>query len=402
MAAALAVFVAAPPVARPSQGQDAPTIRQLSADVNSPDAKVRSKALKALGTMGPEALEPISRLVADPVRGIRSDAIVAVLAIYVQPPPRKLVTSAEDAFGWAPYRATPWDVPPGLVASLVHALSDDWPSVRRDAVYALGVVLTPPVDSALGDELIFSLDDADGAVRLAAARALGRLRVTRAGDPLIGCIVDPVLAVRLASMRSLGEIREARALVALREHLEFYRGGSAGRAALDSLARIAHPSSAALFAEERHSDSAAHRRSAYEGLARLGGISDGDAVAFERALSEERDPAVIGAIEFTLASAGRPYVDRIVQALADRNRADQSLEYLVELGRARPDVLLPFLQHADPLVRERVAMAVGLAGGPGAAAALTPLTNDGDAAVRRAAVAATMRLRVATPRATRP
>lgn len=401
MAAALAVFVAAPPLARPGQGQDAPTIRQLSADVNSTDARVRSKALKALGAMGPEALEPLSRLVADPVRSIRSDAIVRVLAIYVQPPPRQWVASAEDAFGWAPYRATPWDVPPVLVTNLVRALSDDWPSVRRDAVYALGVVLTPPIDPALGDELIFSLADADGSVRLAAARALGRLRVTRAGDPLIGCIVDPVLAVRLASMRSLGEIREARALVALREHLEFYRDGSAGRAALDSLARIAHPSTAALFAEERLSNSAAHRRYAYEGLARLGGLSEGDALTFERLLTEERNSEVVGAIEFALAAAGRPYVDRIVQALANRNTAGQALEYLVELGRTRPDVLLPYLQHADPVVRERVAMAVGFAGGPGAAAALTPLTNDGDAAVRRAAVAATMRIRTLTAPAAR-
>ena len=91
-------------------------------------------------------------------------------------------------------------------------------------------------------------------MRLAAARALGRLRVTWAGDPLIGRIVDPDLPVRLASMRALGELREARALAALREQLEFYGRGSAGRAALEALARIAHPSSASLFAQERLSN----------------------------------------------------------------------------------------------------------------------------------------------------
>jgi len=34
------------------------------------------------------------------------------------------------------------------MAALVKALADDWPSVRRDAAYALGIVLAPPVSDA--------------------------------------------------------------------------------------------------------------------------------------------------------------------------------------------------------------------------------------------------------------
>lgn len=389
---ALALFLAAPPLAWPTSGQDAPTIRQLADDVKSTEAGVRSKALKALAAMGPEALEPLSLLVADPVRGIRNDAITAVAAIYVEPPPKRRVSGAEDAFEWAPYRTSPWTLPPALVPNLVHTLSDDWPSVRRDAVYTLGIVLSPPVDARVGDELIYSLSDPDGSVRLAAARALGRLRVTKAGDALVGRIVDPALPVRLASMRALGDIREARALVALKDQLDFYRGGSAGRAALDALARIAHPSTALLFAEERLSNNNRHRRYGYEALARLGGVPEGDA-SVERSLAEERDPQVIGAMTFALAAAGRPYVDRIVQALAERETADQALEYLVELGHAQPQVLLPHLQDPSPIVREQVVIAVGLVGGAGAEAALTPLTSDPDPTVHRAAEMAVMRLR---------
>jgi hypothetical protein len=180
--------------------------------------------------------------------------------------------------------------------------------------------------------------------------------------------------------------------VALRDQLEFYRGGSAGRAALDALARIAHPSTATLLAEERMSSDARHRRYGYEALARLGGVPEGDATV-ERLLMEERDAEVIGAMTFALAASGRPYVDRIVQALADRNTADQALEYLVELGRARPEVLLPHLQNATPVVREQVAMAVGLVGGADAEAALTPLARDPDPAVQHAAQMAVLRIR---------
>ena len=60
--------------------------------------------------------------------------------------------------------------PPVLVTNLVRALADDWPSERRDAAYALGIVLTPPADSRVVDELTYSLADPEAEVRLAAVR----------------------------------------------------------------------------------------------------------------------------------------------------------------------------------------------------------------------------------------
>ena len=274
---------------------------------------------------------------------------------------------------------------PPLLTNLIRALSDDWPSVRRDAAYALGVVMMPPVDARVADELIYSLSDPDSSVRLAAASALGRLRATRAGDHLVGRIVDTDLPVRLAAIRAVGEIREARALVALQHQLEYYRGGIAGRSALEALARIAHPSNAELFAREKFSKSEAHRRYAYEGIARLGGIPSADAVAMEQLLTEERDEAVAAAMAFALAAAGRPYVERVVMALIDNDTANQALDYVVELGIAQPAALMPYLRHTDPIVRERVATAVGFVGDAGAEAALSQLTSDGDPSVRRAA-----------------
>jgi HEAT repeat protein len=283
-------------------------------------------------------------------------------------------------------------VPPALVTNLVKALADDWSTERRDAAYALGVVLTPPVDQRVADELTYSLADPSGSVRLAAVRALGRLQVTKAGDQLIGRIVDPDLPVRLAAIHAVGEIREARALVALLQQLDYYRGGVAGRMALEALARIAHRSSANLFAEERFSKSDAHRRYAYEGIARLG-VPDADAVALERLLTEERDEQVAAAMAFALAASRRPYVDRLVQALADPDTANQAIEYLVDIGAAQPSALTPFLQHSDPIVRERMATVVGFVGDAGAEAALSQLTTDGSPTVRRAAEVALIRRR---------
>jgi HEAT repeat protein len=381
------------PAVTPVFGQETLTITQLSDNVNSADAAVRRAALKALASRGPEALEPLSLLVGDPERDIRTRAMEAILAIYVEPPPRARVSSAEDAFEWTQYRTTPWPVSSALLTNLIGGLADDWPAVRRDAAYALGVVLTPPIDRKVADQLMYSLSDPNGEVRLAAARALGRLRGAAAGDQLIGRIVDTDLPVRLASMRALGEIREARALTALRLQLGYYYGGIAGRTALEALARIAHASTADVFAQERFSKDDRHRRYAYEGIARIGGIAAADAAVIEQQLTDERDAAVAAAMAFALATSGRPYLDRVILALADDETANQAIDYVVELGIARPSALTPYLRHTDPIVRGRVATAFGFIADPGSDAALAELTSDGDPTVRRAAEASIVRRR---------
>ena len=123
------------------------------------------------------------------------------------------------------------------------------------------------------------------------------------------------------------------------------------------------------------------------------GFPTADAVALERLLTEERDEEVAAAMAFALAAAGRPYVDRLVQALVDHDTANQALDYLVEVGGAQPSALVPFLQHADPIVRERVAVASGFVGDASAEAALSQLTTDGSPSVRRAAEVALIRRR---------
>ena len=104
---------------------------------------------------------------------------------------------------------------------------------------------------------------------------------------------------------------------------------------------------------------------------------------------------------FALAAAGRPYVDRVIMALADPDTANQAIDYVVELGSAQPSLLVPYLKHADPIVRERVATAMGFVGNADAEAALSQLTSDGDPSVRRAAETALIRMRVSKQAGTR-
>ena len=87
-------------------------------------------------------------------------------------------------------------------------------------------------------------------------------------------------------------------------------------------------------------------------------------------MASEKDTRVLIAMAFALASAGRDGVNRVLDALADRNRADDALEYLVELGQPHVAAVAARLSDPNPVVREQIAIALGFIGGPEAAAAL--------------------------------
>jgi HEAT repeat protein len=392
----IAVSILAALLALPahSRAQEVPlTVQQLTIDASSPEVRVRRRALRALRDRGgPETLPVLARLVADPQLDIREGAIEAVIGIYVHPPAKRSMSNAHEAFLLAPYRATPYPAPPELQSALVTALADDYPSVRRDAAYALGIVMTPPVSSSIGFELTASLSDRVPDVRVAAALVLGRLRVLSAGIPLIGRVNDEELDVRLAAMRAIGDLRDERAVPALTDQFEFYRRGVAGRAAIDALGRIASPSSRALFELQTDSGYPAHRQAAYEGLARIGGLEP-VAPRIEATMSLEGDERVRTAMLYALTRAGRPRIELLFLALADRDTADQALEYLVELGSAHTAEIAARLRDPNPVVREQIAIVLGFIGGQEAAAALNAAASDESADVETAVSVAQLRIR---------
>jgi HEAT repeat protein len=368
------------------------SLQQIAQEVDSPDVKVRRRALRALRERGgPEPLALLGRLIADEDLGIREEAIDLTMRIYVEPPPKSRIGSAEEGFDLAPYRATPWPAPADLTRALVRALADEYPSVRRDSAYVLAIVAQPPASNTMAFELEASLSDRDPAVRIAAARALGRLRVRSAGIALVGRVNDEILDVRLASMRALGDLRETSAVPALTDQFQFYVKGIAGRAALDALARIGDPSSVPLFEAQTDSGYPAHRQSAYEGLARTG-TAKVTAPRIEGALASERDKRVRLAMSFALASAGRP-IAPVVDGVLDEDLAAQALEYVVEIGPAHAVDLAARLRDQEPVVRQHIAIALGFVGGPDASSALTAAATDTNADVRNAVQVAQLRLR---------
>jgi len=382
--------------ALPAQAPAPPAIPQVAQDVENPSAKVRRQALRALRERGgPETLPLFARLVADAEPDIREGAVAGVIAVYVPSPGKRSIGGADEAFQVARFRVELWPVPDELSGALVKALADEWPSVRRDAAYALGIVLTPPVTDAVAFEIMSSLSDREPSVRIAAARALGHLRVRAAGVALVGRINDEDLDVRLASMNALGDLRDEGAVVALTDQFTFYVRGSAGRAALSALGAVGQESSIPLFEAQTTSGYPAHRKAAYEGLARSGRAAAA-APRIEAAMASEKDPRVLLAMAFALASAGRDGVNRVLDALTDRDRADAALAYLVELGRPHVAAIAARLGDPNPVVREQIAIALGFIGGPEAAAALKGASAESDANVRHALDVAQLRITRAT------
>jgi HEAT repeat protein len=376
----------------PEQTTTLPRLPQIAQDAASGSVQVRRQALRALREQGgPETLPLLAGLLGDAEIDIREGAVAGVIAVYVPPRANRSFNNAAAAFEAARLHAHPWSVPPELSTALVKALADAEPSVRRDAAYAAGIVLTPPVTDAAAFEITASLSDREPSVRVAAARALGRLRVQDAGVPLIGRVNDEALEVRLASMRALGDLRDEQAVAALSDQFTFYVRGVAGRSAISALAAIGHPSTIPLFDAQTRSGYPAHRRAAYEGLARSG---DAPAAAprIEAALASEKDTRVLLAMAFALAAAGRDGVNRVLDALADRDRSDDALSYLVELGRPIVAAVAARLSDPNAVVRGQIATALGFIGGPEAVAALKGASGESDPDVRQRIDIAQLRL----------
>jgi HEAT repeat protein len=382
------------------QAEFADVIRNL----RNPDAKARLGAVRMLHEARHyEAAVPVAAVVNDPVDAIQLEAIAAELSFFLveDVPARRRVGliielrsrgQAQQAFELGPLAAWPRAAPPELTEALLQAVDDENARVRTEAIYALGVVARPPLSDAAADRLIKVLDHYDPGIRAAGARVIGRLGLTRASDVLITSMNDSSPAVRHAAMRALGDIREERAVQALNEQFKYYGKGAGAWAALDALARVAHPSSAPLFRAALVHKDPFMRRAAAEGMARLRDTSE--LTAIQDAATSDSSPAVRTAMAFAMTRFGQNYLARVVDAFGSPRTSLQAQEYLLELGPSVLPGLRTGLEQSEPAVRAGVAEVIGAMGTLDSIALLEPLTKDRDRAVAETAAAAIERIKM--------
>jgi HEAT repeat protein len=394
---AAAMAAASPAAAQQERFDD--VVRNL----RNPDAKVRTSALRLLReAQYPEAIVPMAALVNDPVNEIQLEAIAAELSFFMveKVPDRKRIGflvevrssgGAPGAFDMGPLAAWPKPAPPDLIDALLKAVDDENGRVRLEAIHAVGVVGGKAFPAASEPALIKALDHYDAAVRAAAAHVVGRLNVKAAGDALIKAINDSNRDVRYAAMLALGQIKETRAVEALAQQFSYYGKGEGAWSALEALARIAHPSSAPLFAAQLTSKDAFLRRAAAEGLGRTGDTSQNSLL--QDAAGNDPSATARAAMAFALEKLGQHYVTRLVDFLNSDDMVLQVQGYLIELGPSIERELLPRLLEPDEVIRARVAEVLGAIGGDASATALQGL-KDKDRDVVLAAQRAVERIKM--------
>ena len=396
---------------------------QAVRDLASPDANVRLRAAQRLKEAAPpEAAVPLAALVTDPQDDVQFAAIAAEVNIFLADKivPRKRVglvievrnkIAADAAFSAGPLAIGPRPVPIEVLTALRTAVRDDNPQVGLEALYAFGALAVEAGGNrrrellrSAGPDLASLIGAADPALRLAAVRVIGRLFLKRpqdqpidpgVGDAVVSALNDNDRGVKSAAMAALGAMRYERAVQALTDLFQHYGRGDLGTAAFDALARIAHPSSAALLSAQLAGKSALLKGMAIEGMGRLGDRSK--AADVEAALEGERNDGVLLAGRFALIALESLPIDPLTEALAQPRQRDQARQYLVEIAPGRSAAFNRQAQDPDARLRTDVADILGLGGDEAALAIVEPMANDRDPQVERAAERAVARLRSTRP-----
>jgi HEAT repeat protein len=404
---AVLLLTAAP---APQQARFDDVVRNL----RNPDARARLSSIEMLReSKYPEAIEPMAPLVIDPVDEIQLAAIEAELSFFTVDElggRRRMAFiievrnagQAETVFASGPLAVWPRPAPDALLTNLLQAVDDEHPKVRMDALYTFGAIARAPLSEAHTQGVIRALDHYDPAIRQAAARVAGRLKVRAALQMLVKAIFDSQEPVRFAAMRALGEIDAETTVKTLAEQLEHYSKGEGAWSALDGLARIGHQSSVPVFTARLADRDQYIRAAAIEGLGRAlsaGPSAEADGVApqvkaIEAAASADSSPVVRAAAAFALELLGKGGIDRLVAAFDTDRLAPQVAGYLLELGPNAVSALVPHLKDPRPSIRGNVAVVVGAIGSASDIAALEPLLQERDADVRRSAERAIQRIKV--------
>jgi HEAT repeat protein len=401
-------------IVQPAVAQGVMRYEDIVRNLRHADPDIRLSSLRMLAEAGyPEAIGPVAALLSDPVDRIQAEALRTELKLFMAEPlsTRKRVGlivevrdpgSALDAFERGPHAVLPRDVPPELIRGLIAATKDVNPRLQLEAIYALGVIAPAPGAKPIADRLVVLLSSDSRLLRLAAARVAGRLRAPGTGEALVQAMNDPRAEIRIAAMLALGDLREATAVEAITARVEHYGSRAEGDAALEALARIGSPQSVPVFAARLAGRDAVLRRLAAEGLGRA--ADTGSAQALESALTAESSAQGRLAMTFALLAIGKGNAHPLIEALANRQLADQARGYLVELGPSIVPAIKGYLANQTPLLKGALADVLGAIGGSSASEVLQTLKNDADPGVVASVERALERIRIgrAGPRAEPP
>jgi HEAT repeat protein len=328
------------------EGADVDDLRTaLREALKGPGAEVVACALGALGSVGDASdLRRVSKLVGHADERVAATATksVADLASRYADAARDLLRDAKPSKDPVAFAcvllgaiATKHPLTDDDVVRLERALAHDDPRVRRAAIDALARAGS----RAAADAVVFGLADEEHEVKLAAVRALGRLRRP---EPLLAIVADtrdPVLAA--TALRALGEADRDRALAVARPMV----GHPDAAIACAAVEVIGHLEASASPGQARAS-AAALEDALFAALEH----AEGDVVKLALAMVGARP----GARALTRLGLCLDHPSWEVRRLAAELLGQAKSPSAEGLLRARYEL------EGDPIVREAIALAVSL------------------------------------------
>jgi HEAT repeat protein len=397
------------------------TVDAAIRDLRSADRDTRLRAVRLLRDTAPlQAALPLAPLINDPDDEIQYEAIAAALNIFMAD---KVVSKrrvglvfevrnqvlADAAFSAGPFALGAHPVPSEMVAALLAAVPDDNAYIGIEALYAFGALAMDAAGPARREllrgaapEVAAFVGASEPRQRVAALRVIGRVYARQVddlpveeavGDAVVFALNDPDRLVREAARAALGRLRYERSVQALTELLQHYRTGAVADELIDALARIGHATSRPTMMAALATGSIATRRSAIEGLARM---DDAAALtAIDESLGTNRNEQLLLARSFAAARLGKGSLEEVVDALSRSRVREQAVGYLIDLAPKHASMLGRFAQDPDPAIRVIIANALGLSGDAAALRIVEPMTKDADPRTSRAAARAAARLAAA-------
>jgi HEAT repeat protein len=304
--------------------------------------------------------------------------------------------------------------PPDAIKGLVGALNSPVAEVRYNAAYALGVFGptaarrgTVPDGRIAVERLGAMVKDPNPLMRLAATQVLGRLfegaarnpranadilaRRVEIGDAVIAGINDTDEYVKHASLKAVGDMKLERSVQSLIDMASYYGAGTLALQSYDSLARIAHAGSLAMFSQALHSKDDRIRAYAVAGIARM---ADKRAIYdMETRVAKDKSKRVKLALAFSRAKNGDlSQVVTVAEGFKHDDLAGAAFDYLLDLGPTVADALAPVAAHRDANVRAGVADLLGVVGNEQSVFVVQSLSRDKNRQVAEAGVRSAKRL----------
>ena len=353
----------------------APALAQIE-DLRSENPKRRAKAAEELGRQkDTRALEPLRGLLKDPDRGVRVEAVAALVAIGTQNSLGPLAEATRDSepaiqilavdglvnFYYPGYVETGWIAAVKKFGSAVKSrfaepnvlVVDPYVTVSPEVVETLGRVAVggTSMDSralaarglgvlrarAAVPQLVEALRSKDSNVILESLRALEKIGDRAAGPQIAFLLRDLHEPVQVAAIDTTGQLQNREAIPALREVLGSSRKSGVRRAALIALAKLPDPTTRELFLLHLGDKDRYLRAAAAEGLGRLGLAQDRERV--QTAFAAERSESPRLSMAFALVSLGdHAGLAWLLDALNSTFHRGEARPFLIELAR-RPEVL---------------------------------------------------------------